>query len=202
MDAFARLPHHPLEPRTRFVVPASDTPSREVPDLVHLEDPAPAVMTDFRHVRVISTTPQQSIDDALAHMKDSGVRLLLVTGERGEVVGLITAKDIQGERPVKVVQALRIPHGDVTVAMVMTPQAVIEVLDVFNVRNARVGDVLATLHALERQHALVAEIDRATRTQMLLGLFSTSQIARQLHTFLAEEVPTARSLAELVREVG
>ncbi len=201
MDAFAPLPHHPLEPGTRFVVPGPNTPPQEIPELVHLEDAATSVMTDFRHVRVVTTTPEQSVDDALEHMKEAGVRMLLVTGAHGEVVGLITARDIQGERPVQVVQLQRIPRGEVTVAMVMTPQAAIEVMDAFNVRNARVGDVLATLHALERQHALVADIDVDTGTQLLLGIFSTTQIARQLHTFLADEVPTAHSLAELVQEV-
>lgn len=200
MAAFAPLTAHPLRTGTRFVVAAPGQPAPEPRELVHLEDPAPWVMTDFRHVRVVTTTPEVAIDDALELMKTAGVRLLLVTGDSGEVTGLVSAKDIQGERPVRIVQSERIPHHEVTVAMVMTPQSAIDTLDALAVRNARVGDVLATLHRLERQHALVAEMDPATGTQLLLGLFSTSQIARQLHTILDEEVPAAHSLAELVQQ--
>ena len=202
MNAFAPLPHHPLMPGTRCLVAPSVVPAPAPPELVHPEDPAPAVMTDFAHVPVVTTTVGQRIDDALEHMKTAGVRLLMVTGDGDDVVGLISSRDIEGERPVKVVEEQRLHRAEVTVGMVMTPQRDIEVMDWFAVSNASVGDVLATLHALERQHALVAEIDPVTSRQALRGLFSTSQIARQLHTVLGEEIPTAHSLAEVVARIA
>jgi hypothetical protein len=48
--------------------------------------------------------------------------------------------------------------------------------DVFK---AKVGDILATLKASGRQHAMVVE-EAADGTQTVRGLFSATQIARQL----------------------
>ncbi len=202
MQNFVPIAHTPLAAGTRLKPLARDTSAAPLPELVHLEDPATQVMTDFSVVRAVTTPPERSIDDALEHMKLSGVRLLLVTDERRRVIGLITARDIQGERPVRLVGEQRIAHDDVTVEMIMTPQSAIEVIDYEKVLHAKVGDVLATLHALERQHGLVAQIDPASGEQALRGVFSTTQISRQLGVPVSDEVPTAHSFAEIVQEIG
>jgi len=200
MDAFAPLAHVPLATGTRVVARHATGPF-ELPELVHMEDPASQVMTDFNAVDVVVTAADQRIDDALQHMKDSGVRLLLVTDATDCVVGLITAKDIQGERPVRLVRENGIRHSELTVAMVMTPQTDIEVLPIEVVGNARVGDVVATLHELERQHALVADVAGSGR-QSVRGVFSSTRISRQLGRDVTENVTTAHSLAEVVQVLG
>ena len=158
--------------------------------------------TDFAVVRAFTTPPERHIDDALEHMKISGVRLLLVIDTRRRVIGLVTAKDIQGERPVQLVHDERITRDEITVERIMTPQSSIEVLDYEKVRHAHVGDIVETMHALERQHALVAEIDPESGAQILRGVFSTSQLSRQLGVPVIEDVRTAHSFAEVVQEIG
>ena len=49
-----------------------------------------------------------------------------------------------------------------------------------DVLNARVGDVVAILKRAGRQHAMVVEPNDGDSCQAVRGLFSTSQIARQL----------------------
>ena len=190
-DAFATLSHIRLLPGTGFERPP------ELPRLVHLDSPALEVMTDFRVVHAVTIEPTVSIDDALDNMKTSGVRLLLVTGEKGEIVGVITAKDIQGEKPIKIAQESRIPRSEITVEAVMTPQSSIEVLNLLSVRNAQVGHIVATLQALARQHALVVEVDQETKEQSVRGIFSTSQISKQLGVNAAEVVTRDSTLAEI-----
>ena len=188
---FATFSHIRLKPGTSFSRPPA------LPRLVHLDSPALEVMTDFRVVHAVTIGPEVSIDDALETMKIRGVRLLLVTGDNDHIVGLITAKDIQGEKPIKIAQESRIPRAAITVEAVMTPQSSIEVLNMLSVRNAQVGHIVATLQALARQHALVVEVDSTTKAQCVRGMFSTSQISKQLGVNAAEVVTRASSLAEI-----
>jgi hypothetical protein len=63
----------------------------------------------------------------------------------------------------------------------MTPAGRIEVIELDDVRHARVGDVVATLRHVARQHALAVEEDRTAGGQRVVrGIFSLTQIARQL----------------------
>lgn len=193
---YAALSHISLQPQTTFEHPP------ELPELVHLDDPADMVMTDFRVVHPRTVRPEVSIDDALASMKTEGVRLLLVTGPVNQVVGVVTAKDIQGEKPVKIVEESRASRADITVEMVMTPQSGIEVLNYLSVRNARVGHIVETMREVQRQHMLIVDVDDGTRRQTLRGLFSTSQIGKQLGVNVADELPPAHGLAEMRQKLG
>lgn len=188
---YATFSHIQLKPGTSFSRPP------EPPRLVHLDDPALAVMTDFQIVHAVTIRPEVSIDGALAIMKSQGVRLLLVTDEHDEILGLITAKDIQGEKPIKIAQESRITHSAIRVDAVMTPQSAIEVLNMLSVRNAQVGHIVATLKMLARQHALIVEVDPETKGQCVRGIFSTSQISKQLEVNAAEMVTWDSSLAEI-----
>jgi CBS domain-containing protein len=156
---------------------------------------------DFRVVHAVTIGPGVSIDEALETMKTRGVRLLLVIGENDHILGLITAKDIQGEKPIKIAQESRILHSEITVEAVMTPRSSIGVLNMLSVRNAQVGHIVATLQALARQHALVVDVDPKTKGQCVRGIFSTTQISKQLGVNAAEVVTRDSSLAEIGEDI-
>lgn len=193
---FAALSYTPLQSSRTFERPT------EPPEIVHWNSSATEVMTDFRRVKPITVRPDVSIDSALEKMKWAGVRLLLVINEQQQIIGLITAKDIQGEQPIKLVQETRTPHSSIRVDAIMTQQAEIIGLNMISVRNALVGHIIETLRQLERQHILVLEVDEATKEQTVRGLFSTSQIGRQLGENITAEVAPAHSLAEIQHEIG
>ena len=193
---YAALSYIQLQPQTAYTHPP------EPPRYVYLDSPALDVMTDFNVVYPVTVKAEVSIDDALEYMKTSGVRLLLVTDETELIVGLITAKDIQGEKPVKVAEASRISRAQITVGMIMTSQQDVMAFNVISVRNAQVGHIVETLNQLERQHMLVVEVDQVAKRQVLLGLFSTSQINKQLHRDVARHQGAANSLAEMVHEIS
>jgi len=193
---FAALSNIHLAPRTSFVRPP------ELPEIVHLDSPATDVMTDFRFVKPVTVEPRVPIDDALEKMKRAGVRLLLVTDDRDDIIGLVTARDIMGEKPIKIVQESRAPRAEIRVEQVMTPQARITGLNMVSVRNARVGHIVETARQLERQHVLVLEVDDESGLQRVRGLFSTSQIGKQLGVDLTQEIGSAHSLAEIQHEIG
>jgi CBS domain-containing protein len=150
-------------------------PEQRLSDRVSADASAIEVMTDLTRVSVVLARPRDTIDEALSRMKQRGVRLLLVADNERRVVGLISATDILGEKPMRYLEAHGGRHEDILVQHVMTPREDLEAIPLAEVRAAKVGHVVATLRSRGRQHALVVESDGRIR-----GIFSATQIARQL----------------------
>jgi Mg2+/Co2+ transporter CorC len=91
-------------------------------------------------------------------------------------VGILTATDLLGVKPMQFMQSRGVSHADVQVRDIMTPAARLDALALLDVAQMRVGHIVATLKAVRRQHLTVAE-DGGSRVR---GLFSASQVARQL----------------------
>lgn len=168
---------------------------------VTLESPAIEVMTDLTRTGPATIRPQAPVDAANQYMIVRGVRLLLVVEDYDNVLGLISATDILGERAVRVAIERAVPHSDLTVADLMTPADRVEVMPLAEIESAKVGHIVATLKRAGRQHALAVDFDAQARRPMVRGIFSISQIARQLGAALqASEV--ARSFAEIEAALG
>jgi CBS domain containing-hemolysin-like protein len=175
-------------------------PTQVVPDRVTREDPAQHVMTDLRSVTAVIILSGDSVDEAHRRMIQRGVRLLLVVDQNRHVVGLITASDILGEKPMQLVTQRGIRREELLVRDIMTPQADLEVLDLNDVRIAKVGHIVATLKRSGRQHAVVVEHDHSGR-QTVRGLFSATQIARQLGVDITTS-EVARTFSEIEAKLG
>lgn len=165
------------------------------PQPVDADSPAVEVMTDLRLVAAATIDAEITIDAANQAMIARGVRSLLVVDPRGNVIGVITSRDILGERPMQLVNARGMRHSEVKVGDVMTRREDVEVLALSDVLRAKVGAVVETLRRSGRQHALVADRDAMGR-QMVRGIFSASQIARQLGIAL-HGAEVARTFAEI-----
>lgn len=148
------------------------------PSRVTLDSPALSVMTDFSQTLAATIEPEAGIEQANEFMKRRGVRALLITDAQGSVVGILTATEVLGETPVKLALERGIRRQDVRVADIMTPRAMLELLAFEEVRQARVGHIVATLKHAGRQHFLVGE--RSANEERVRGIFSLTQIARQL----------------------
>jgi CBS-domain-containing membrane protein len=167
-------------------------------DIVSLDDPATRVMTDLKKISAITIRPEISIEIAGLRMKQRGVRMLLVTDDKDDIIGLITSTDLQGEQPLQLVQERGVHYRDITVRDIMTEHAQLEVLCMDDVEKATVGQVVATLQASGRQHALVAERIPETQDQALRGIFSAAQVARQLDIEIVGS-KVAETFAEIER---
>lgn len=195
-DLYAALSHTHLQAGIPCHTPNGLTP------LVHASDPAIRVMTDFRVTTPVTIEPGINIDTAMDKMKSAGVRLLLVPDRDDRIIGIITATDIQGERPVRLSEDLRIPHKHIHVEMLMTPLDEVTAMDMITVRNARVGHIINTLRKLERRHMLVFENDRLNGRQVIRGLFSTAHISRLTGRDINDPEYAAHTLAEVSHELG
>jgi CBS-domain-containing membrane protein len=175
-------------------------PTQIVPDRVTMDDPAQHVMTDLRSVTAVIILSGDSVDEAHRRMIQRGVRLLMVVDQNRHVVGLVTASDILGEKPMQLVTQRGIRREELLVRDIMTPQAELEVLDLHDVRSAKVGHIVATLKRSGRQHAVVVEHDHSSR-QTVRGLFSATQIARQLGVDIATS-EIARTFSEIEAQLA
>jgi CBS domain-containing protein len=195
------LPIHELGVDAGFRRPTQPQAQR-----VDVESPALQVMTDLSRVSPATIRPQAPLAGANQFMIARGVRLLLVIDDAENVLGVITATDILGEKPMLAATGRGLRRDELTVADVMTPAGQVEVIALADVRAARVGHVLETLRRAGRQHALVVDFDPLPparplappgRRTMVRGVFSISQIARQLGIALPAGAEVARTFSEI-----
>jgi hypothetical protein len=149
------------------------------PSRVTMDSPAIEVMTDLAEVPAVTTEGSASLASANSYMMARGVRSLFVLAPDGRAIGLITATDILGERPMRVAQGRGATRGELLVTDVMTPIDAVVAMKLDDVRAAKVGHIVASLRQAGRQHALVAEA-LPTGEPRVRGMFSATQIARQL----------------------
>ena len=186
---YAALPVLPKLGTLRVCRPEQGQPG------VSLDSPAMLVMTDLKRVAAAVISPQDTMDRAHAFMMQRGVRMLLALDDRQNLAGIITSNDILGEKPVAVAQERRIRHDAILVADVMTPAERLEAFDMHVVQSAHVGQVVASLQRARRHHAIVVQAG-ADGVREVRGIFSLSQIARQLG--MALQLPAeAGSFAEI-----
>jgi len=185
-DSFSPLSTSPLKPGARL---AQSAPSAR---RVRLDARATEVMTDLDVVPAATIGPERSIDEANAQMIQRGVRLLIVLDGELVIVGLLTATDLLGEKPMRFLTERGVKRAEVRVADIMTPASQIEALSMQEVTHAQVGHIVASLKESGRQHALVAE----PGGRRVRGIFSATQIARQLGVQL-QTAEVAKTFAEI-----
>jgi len=148
--------------------------------LVRADSPAMCVMTDFKQVSVATISPDATLAAANQTMISRGVRLLLAVNRDDEVVGLITSRDTSGEKPIQMVQERGGKFSDLLVSDLMCPRERIDLLDTRDVLTAKVSDIVATMKHFKRQHLMAGERDPITNKVRIRGVFSATQIGRQL----------------------
>jgi len=172
--------HRPLPMRTLRPGAQCRPPAQRPAPSVAADSPAILAMTDLRLVTPATIGRYASLHQADEVMRAWGVRLLFVVGSDFTVEGLITARDTLGEKPVNLLHDRGGKHADLSVADLMVPRESIEVLDLETVEHAEVGHIVATLKEVGRQHALVVERDPKSGEETICGVFSVTQIGRQL----------------------
>jgi CBS-domain-containing membrane protein len=162
-----------------FLAPGAHLPATGQSEArLALESPARDLMTDFMIVPPATIESGATIEEANQSMIRRAVRSLLVTDPSRRVLGIITANDLLGERPVRVALERKIAHTEVLVRDVMTPAERLEALRIEDVESAKVGHIVATLAHTGRQHTLVVQSGPDGET--VRGIFSLTHIAAAL----------------------
>lgn len=189
MDVYHSLPVRSL----------SDTPLKLARSDAHAGpgDPASTVFTDLRIAPSVVVPADETLDDARRLMIHAGVRMAFVLDAAGDVVGLVTAADLHGERPMLVAMKRSTGHGDLDVTDVMTPVAQWSTLEVERMGMAQVGDIVATFRASGERYLIVTEADPAgSGARVIRGLFSANRVERAIGHAIEDELRT-RSFASL-----
>jgi CBS domain-containing protein len=187
--------YHPLTARRLKSGARHHQPGQDL-EHVRIDSPALSVMTDLRQIPVATIDLEAPVDAANRFMIRRGVRLLLVSDDERQVLGLITSNDVLGEKPVQFALERGIKRQEIRVRDIMIPCERLEVLHYADVVHAEVGHIVATLKRAGRQHALVADMGADGETETVRGIFSASQIARQLGV-LIQTTEVAHTFAEI-----
>jgi CBS domain-containing protein len=193
MNPDAALPAFRLDRGTTL---AQAQPTDNAP--VTLASPALAVMTDLTKVKAATTHPRTTLRQAEQAMIYQGVRMLFVVTEMPLIEGLITATDLGGDKQMRVVHERHLHYDELCVADVMTELGALDAIDYAVVRSAAVGNAVATLQRLGRNHLLVVEASTAQTPRRVRGVISRSQVERQLGRPI-DITPIANSFSEIER---
>ncbi|MHB8729640.1 MAG: CBS domain-containing protein [Sulfuricaulis sp.] len=174
------IDYSPLPTRMLQAGASFHKPSQTLPQRVTMESPGVDVMTDLTRIVPVTIGPDATIDEANQAMIRRGVRLLLVINDNQVILGLITTTDIQGEKPLKFIQEHRVTRSEILVRDIMTPQERLEAIRYQDVLSGTVGQVVATLKQSGHRHTLVTDHSGDSDRHMVRGIFSLSQIARQI----------------------
>ena len=90
---------HPIQLTTLSGPVSYSRPKQVLPEHVTASSPAMDAMTDLTLTTAVTVSPAKTVDDALQIMVHKEVRLLLVEDLQCRIMGLITASDIQGQKP-------------------------------------------------------------------------------------------------------
>lgn len=168
----------------------------DLPEVVHLEDPALEVIVDFKKHRPATVDAEELITNALLEMRVCDEHILLVKDKSDMLVGLISSADILGARTVRVIQDKKIPRAEVKVRHVMTPRDCILALRREDLRHAKVGHLVATLREHKQMYAVI--IDQAEDGhEEVRGFISLSKMGKALGQDVAGALLETNSLAEL-----
>lgn len=163
---------------------------------VTLSSPGRSVMTDLTHVRAATIAPDMPLAQARQTMIYQGVRLLFVVDEMPNVSGLITSTDLEGERPMQVINRRGVRYEDLVVTDVMSPLSTLDAIGLEELAHADVAKVVATLKQVGRRHLLVVQQAGHDHGPRVRGVISQTQIERQLGRPLGM-IETATNFAEI-----
>ena len=156
-------------------LPVGATYSRPVferPKGLTADSPAVEAMTDLRRVTALTVERTNTLSATRERMKKLGVRMLLVTGATGAVMGIITITDLESGRAETIASKTGEEPSMLQVQDVMTLDGHIEVITLDAIEKAKVGDILSSFDETGRRHALVlcSETDRGH--DEICGIFS------------------------------
>jgi len=164
-------------------LPVGATYSRPVfegPKGLTVDSPAIEAMTDLRKVTALTVERTNTLSATRERMKKLGVRMLLVTGATGSVMGIITLTDLESGRAEKIASKTGEEPSMLAVQDVMTLDGHIEVMTLESVENAKVGNILNSFYETGRRHALVLCSNTESGSDEICGIFSLTVACKQI----------------------
>ncbi|MBF0264591.1 MAG: hypothetical protein HQL46_04910 [Gammaproteobacteria bacterium] len=178
LSSYKQLPLSILPVATKLASPSQKTKK------IDFDDIALSVMTDLQQVSAITIAACDGIFDAEYKMKIRQVKLLFVVDHNEYIIGIVTYDELHGSYLQQIVDDTGIVASELCILDVMIGVDSIQTLNLFDINESTVGDIIMTLNTLQKQHILVLE--EKENIKVIRGLFSTSQIGKQLEINITE----------------
>ena len=182
-------PYPPLTFHSMPVGAGYARPRQSYPEGLTPESPAQDAMTDLRRVTALTVERTNTLAATRERMQKLGVRMLLVTGATGAVMGVITVTDLDSDRPGKIAAKTGEQVDELLVQDIMTLRGRIEVLELADVQTANVGQILNSLRQARRRHALVLDPGHDDAPPQICGIFSLTRLCGQIGLSIAPGDP-------------
>ena len=154
-------------------------------------------MTDLRKVTALTVERTNTLSATRERMKKLGVRMLLVTGATGAVMGIITLTDLDSGRAETIASKTGEDPSMLQVQDVMTLDGRIEVMTIESVENVKTGNILSSFNETGRRHALVLCNDTASGQDEICGIFSLTVACKLIGLDVAPGDPMDKIKAQL-----
>lgn len=160
----------------------------EQPLVVHMDDDALNVLTDFSFCKPFIISPDEKLPQATTEMKAAKVHSLLVVDQNDQVIGLITSEDILSEKPVKVTHDKFISHQDIKVRSIMQAIHELAAIDIETIKHSKIGNLVHTFIELKQPYLLVVEHNSKDKNQQIRGIISARKLGEQLGMDILENM--------------
>ncbi|MEM9243815.1 MAG: hypothetical protein AAGA27_07180 [Pseudomonadota bacterium] len=127
-----------------------------LPKVIHLDDPATDVMIDFSRHKCMHVQVSDKFDYIYHSINISHTAHLLVLDDN-RMLGIISAKDLHGAKPIQITQNRGIQREEITAPMLATSCDDMIVFDYHELEHARVGNIVESFNYYKKHFALVVE---------------------------------------------
>lgn len=168
-----------------------------LPEVSFLDDSALTVMFDMQTHNAVTIDKDKCLAAAKDELDMMHVTTLLVVNEKDELIGLISAADIMGNKSFIESEKKRIPRGELKVEEIMTPYNQLLVLDYQDVKVAEVSNIAVTISQHKVEYAIVVDREK----DQVRGLFTHHHLNQALGYDIFEKIDACNSLAELSEQL-
>lgn len=156
-----------------------------IAEFVRRSDPALRIVTDFTKSTALTVAETRGIQSALDDMFRYGTRALIALSDDGEITGLVTSYDIEGEPAREFLERNpdRVPDS-VTVRDVFTPFARLPTVRWTDLEQAQIGDLVELFRIRDVPYLIALERQDDDSPMYLRGLISRTTLERRLGSSL------------------
>ncbi|MGX5913786.1 hypothetical protein ACR0ST_03545 [Aliidiomarina sp. Khilg15.8] len=128
---------------------------RPQPRKLSWNDSAILVLDDFTQQAPLNLRTDTELAEVDALLNSSQQRYACVLDRQDELVGIIAARDLHGRRAVQLAHELQLGWGEVTASYLMKPVASLPLITRDQLKQAVIGDAVATLQKSGKDFLLV-----------------------------------------------
>lgn len=147
-----------------------------------LTSPASILVDAYSDQKPVTVHGDDGVQETLHVMQAMKVSVCVVENSQGAVVGIVTKRDLMGQRSVAFCTSTGIPRSDLSVRDVMIPRSSLYCISKEEARSADIGDVVETLKRIGDGYILIT--DNQALSSLIYCVVSTQELNSMLDTHL------------------